>query len=166
MWKGLDHDNNLNMLLIANLVSAILLVVAWFRPSWARVAFIVLFGWASWKNWTTVRDEPALYMEYADLTWSSLYARFIQGWFAEHTKTVVSLIAFSQLLIATGISWKGRVFQLACGGGILFLLAIAPLGTGSGFPCSVLLAIALGRVLFHEHLHESTLFSMHQKLKS
>ena len=38
---------------------------------------------------------------------------------------------------------KGFVFKAGAVGAIIFLVAIAPLGVGSAFPCTVIMAIAL-----------------------
>lgn len=38
---------------------------------------------------------------------------------------------------------KSWLFKLGCIGGIIFLLAIAPFGVGSGFPCTIIFAFAL-----------------------
>jgi hypothetical protein len=44
---------------------------------------------------------------------------------------------------------KGWIFKSGCIGGITFLVAIAPFGVGSGFPCTITFAIALA-VLFRK----------------
>jgi hypothetical protein len=56
---------------------------------------------------------------------------------------MVGFIATCQGLIALSMILKGWFFKTGCIGGIIFLLAIAPLGVGSGFPCTVVFAIAL-----------------------
>jgi len=38
---------------------------------------------------------------------------------------------------------KGFVFKAGAVGAIIFLMAIAPFGVGSGFPCTVVMAIAI-----------------------
>jgi len=56
---------------------------------------------------------------------------------------VVGFIASCQGLIAVAILLKGWIFRVGCIGAIVFLLAILPLGIGSGFPCTAIMAAAL-----------------------
>jgi hypothetical protein len=68
------------------------------------------------------------------------------------------LIATAQALIAIALLLKGQVYKWGAAGGILFLLAIIPLGVGSAFPCSLIMATALA-LLFsrgHSYLWENT----------
>lgn len=82
-------------------------------------------------------------MEYAQYTFSGWYKQFIQGFFAAHAQPIVLTIATGQALIALGMLTRGPVFKLAAIGAILFLVAIAPLGVGSAFPCTLVMAVAM-----------------------
>lgn len=55
---------------------------------------------------------------------------------------MVTLISAGQGAIAIGFLLKGWWVKLAGIGAILFLLAIAPLGVGAGFPFSITVSIA------------------------
>jgi len=90
-----------------------------------------------------VINNPQDYLSYADLTFLTFYRSFILGWFKDHVQLSVGLIATVQALIAISLLMKGRVYKLGLLGGILFLVAIIPLGVGSAFPCTVLLAAGL-----------------------
>jgi NO-binding membrane sensor protein with MHYT domain len=70
------------------------------------------------------------------------YSRFIKGIFSEHITVIVFTIAVAQFLIALGLILNKFWVKLASLGGIIFGLAIAPLGVGSGFPTTVFMAIA------------------------
>ncbi|MEP7375738.1 MAG: hypothetical protein ABI675_20240 [Chitinophagaceae bacterium] len=141
--KGLDNQLYIIMLLISNVVAILQLIAAVKWPRIARVSFFLLFAWAGWTNWKTSQQTPQFYLDYADLTWSGWYRTFINGWFAEHIKSAVGFVAACQGLIAISMLLKGRTFKIGCMGGILFLVAILPLGVGAGFPCTAIIAIAL-----------------------
>jgi hypothetical protein len=141
--KGLDNQLNIILLLISNMVAILQLIAAVKWPRISRISFFLLFAWASWTNWKTSQQTPQFYLEYADLTWSHWYGAFINGWFAEHIKSAVGFVASCQALIALSMLLKGWMFKLGCMGGILFLVAILPLGVGAGFPCTAIMATAI-----------------------
>jgi hypothetical protein len=141
--KGLDNQTYLILLAISNAIAILQLIAAIKWPQPARFSFFLLFAWAGFTNWKTALHTPHFYLEYADLTWSSWYQNFINGWFADHIKTAVSFIAACQTLIALSMLLKGWVFKLGAVGGIIFLLSIIPFGVGSGFPCTAIMAIAI-----------------------
>ena len=141
--KGLDNQLYLILLLISNVVAILQLIAAVKWPRIARVSFSLLFAWASWTNWKISQETPQFYLEYGDLTWSEWYRTFINGWFAEHTKSAVGFVATCQGLIAIAMLLKGWIFKAGCIGGILFLISILPLGVGAGFPCTAIMATAI-----------------------
>lgn len=141
--NGLTNPGYLIALIISNIAALVFLVTAVYRSRLARFFFILLFAWACWMNWTTSQNDPAKYLEYADLTFSNFYRDFIMGWFSTHIPLVVGAVAICQGLIAVSLMLKGWIFKLGVIGGIIFLLAILPLGVGAGFPCTLIAAIAL-----------------------
>jgi len=141
--KGLDNDLYITLLIISNAVAILQLIAAIKWPRIARLSFFLLFTWASWTNWTESQRSPGFYLEYADLTWSKWYADFINGWFADHIPLAVGFVASSQALIALSMLMKGWIFKTGSVGAIIFLLAILPLGVGSGFPCTAIMAVAI-----------------------
>jgi hypothetical protein len=145
--KGLNNDTYLFMLIAANIIALLILGVTLYRPATARLLFFLLFAWASWMNWNTSHQSPGVYLEYAELTWSDWYKSIINGWFATHTGMAVGMIAVCQALIAISMWLRGWIFRVGAVGAIIFLLAIVPLGAGSGFPCTLLLAIAMGLLI-------------------
>lgn len=145
--KGLNNELYMILLIVSNAVALLVWLFAVKWPRAGRLCFFILFAWAAWTNWTASRQTPQLYLDYADLAWSTWYSRFINGWFGQHIQLVVGLIAVCQALIAASMLLKGWIFRAGAAGAILFLLAIIPLGTGSGFPCTAILAIAMGLLL-------------------
>lgn len=145
--KGLENDTYLYMLIAANIIALLVLAAAMYRPAISRIAFFCLFAWASWVNWRTSQQSPEAYLEYAELTWSDWYESFINGWFSRNTGTAVGAIATCQALIAVSMWGRGWFFLAGAIGAIIFLIAIVPLGAGAGFPCTLLLAIAMGLLI-------------------
>ena len=129
------------MYLSANLIALAILALAFWRPAAARWLWVAIFLWAASVNTITVAREPWVYLVYAALTPSALYREFIEGWFSAHIQPFVLAIAAGQLMIAILLSRRGDARWLGIVGASVFLLAIAPLGVGSGFPFS-LIAIA------------------------
>ena len=129
------------MYVSANLVALTILALAFWRPAAARWVWVAIFLWAASVNTITVAREPWVYLVYGALTPSALYREFIEGWFSAHIQPFVLAIAAGQLMIAILLSRRGDARWLGIVGASVFLLAIAPLGVGSGFPFS-LIAIA------------------------
>ena len=144
--KGFEMEGYLLAYIISNIIALLFLFASVKRPFLARALFILLFGWASWQNWTIALNTPEVYRDYADFAILPLYKSFITGWFSRHILLSVGFIATMQGLVAIGLLFRGLVFRLACIGGIIFLLAILPLGVGSAFPASLTGAIALAFV--------------------
>ncbi len=128
--------------LVSNTTAVLILGLAFWRPRIARLLFVLLFAWACWINLTTVRISPESYVEYAEFTPIALLSDFIEGWFSEHALTMVSAIAIGQGIIALGFLLNGFWVRFACIGAIIFQLAILPLGIGSGFPATLIGALA------------------------
>ena len=145
--KGLENPTHLLLYIISNVVALLLLWSAWKQPRMARLLFFLLFAWASWTNWTTALNHPQFYIEYADLSFLNIYKQFIRGWFSNHITGTVGFIATCQAFIAVSMILKGWVLKLGTIGAIMFLLAIAPLGVGSGFPFSLFASAALYFIL-------------------
>ncbi|MGQ0739087.1 MAG: hypothetical protein ACT4OJ_08530 [Bacteroidota bacterium] len=151
--KGLENQAYLVGFIISNTVALLFLACAVKWPRIARLLFFLLFAWACWTNLAYSQNNPAAYQTYANLAFFDFYKDFITGWFSRNTVWVVGLIATCQGLIALSMLLKGWLFMLGCTGGIIFLLSIAPLGVGSGFPCTVIFAIALFILFRKGHIY-------------
>ncbi len=125
----------------SNGAGILFLLAAYKKPKLARLLFFLLFGWASWFNYTTAHQQPEAYLMYAPHS-IELYAAFISGWFATHITTFVSAIAAGQAFIAVAMLLRGWWVKLACIGIIIFLAGIAPLGVYSAFPFSITVSVA------------------------
>ena len=115
-------------------------------PKLARLFFLLLFGWACWINSSMAVNTPWVYQDYADSA-IPLYREFIMGAFEPIITPMVLAIAVCQGLIAISMLLKGKWFKFGCLGGIVFGLAVAPLGTYAAFPATISMAIALYMLL-------------------
>ena len=144
---------NLIPWLVSNGAAILILSAALLKPKIARLLFVLLFAWACGLNYTMAHNNPEAYLEYASLTPFPLYADFINGWFKDHVTLMVSLISVGQGLIALGMLLKGWWVKLAGMGAVIFLLAIAPLGIGSGFPFSLIAVVSIYFILKKDDLN-------------
>jgi hypothetical protein len=151
--KGFEHSIYYLLLVISNVIAIFLLVSAYKWPRVSRLSFFILFAWACQANWSLSISAPVVYLDYADFTWSKTYAYFINGWFANHIGLSVGIIATCQGLIAISLLLKGVVYKIGSIGAIVFLIAIVPFGLGSGFPCTIIMSIALGVLLKNRGLN-------------
>jgi hypothetical protein len=123
--------------LVSNLVALAILAVAFWKPQIARWVWVAIFVWAASINTVTAATEPWLYLAYGGLTPSAWYRDFIGGWFSTRIPEVVLTIAVGQLIVAILLARDGDARRLGVASATIFLLAIAPLGVGSGFPFSL-----------------------------
>ena len=150
--KGLENTTFLVLYICSNAIACIMLWASWKQPRLARLMFFLLFAWASATNWSYAIRAPQVYLGYAELSFSDPYTQFINGWFSRHITETVGFVATSQALMAVCMLLKGRLFKMGSIAAIIFLLAIIPLGVGSGFPCTLIMAAALFVLLVrHDH---------------
>ena len=135
--------------IISQVVSLIILVVAWKRTRWARLLFFILFLWASCTNTYLGLTDPDSYLDNARFA-IPLYQDFINGWFSHYNHIVIPLIAAGQFLIAMGMMLRGWWVSLACIGSMIFLIGIAPLMVGSAFPFPITVGIAAWLIFLND----------------
>jgi len=130
--------------LIANVIGLAVLALAFWRPRIARWVGVAVFAWAAATNAITSLTHPEVYVDYATLTPSGLYRDFILGWFSRHVQLIVLPIAMGQLIVAALLASRRDLHRrIGLAWAIVFLLAIAPLGVGAGFPFSLTFGLAL-----------------------
>ncbi|MBA4056057.1 MAG: hypothetical protein C0490_15185 [Marivirga sp.] len=139
--------------LISNLVFGLCIAGAIRRPMWTRIFLAAFFLLAFYFNSTTAIKSPEIYLTYASLSALSFYGQFINGFFSTHITTFVLIIAAGQFLIFLGLVLNKNWANVACIGGIIFGLAIAPLGVGSAFPATVSMAVAF-YLLLKKYKHD------------
>jgi hypothetical protein len=137
---------------ISNVIGVALIWVALKKPMWCRIFLAGFFLWASCFNFTTAITNPTIYRTYAKLDALPLYRDFINGFFSLHISFIVCMIAVGQFMIFLGLLLNKNWVKLSAIGGIIFGLAIAPLGIGSGFPTTLSIAAAFLILLIkYEH---------------
>ena len=141
--SNLNHNVFIALYLISNLLALAMLWAGWKNQRILRGLILLVFAWASWTNWNEALIAPQFYLDYANLTFLSFYRYFINGWFSTHITLTVGFIATCQLLIAISMLFKGWIFKTGAVGAITFLIAIAPLGFGAAFPCTLIMAAAI-----------------------
>jgi hypothetical protein len=65
---------------------------------------------------------------------------------------MVGSIAVCQGLIALAMLMKELVFRIGAVGAMVFLISIAPLGVGSAFPCTLVMAVGLFFLLRYNNI--------------
>jgi hypothetical protein len=128
--------------MLSNFIAVLILYICIIKPVFGRMCMSLLFLGGAVVNTVISISHPQIYMTYADVAALPAYIRFINGYFSSHITGFVLLIALGQLLIGLALLWKGPLEKIALVGATIFLLAIAPLGAGASFPCTVILAMA------------------------
>lgn len=128
--------------MLSNFIAVLILYISIIKPVFGRMCMSLLFLGGAVVNTVISISHPQIYMTYADVAALPAYEEFINGYFGSHITGFVLSIAVGQLLIGLALLWKGPLEKIALAGAVVFLLAIAPLGAGASFPCTVVLAIA------------------------
>ena len=139
--------------IISNTFFLLCLIAALKRPMWARIFLAIVFLWASYTNFRTALLTPEVYLEYARFTPLPFYREFINGFFSYHIKACVLIAAAGEFFIFIGLLLERGWVKIACMGGIIFGLAISPLGVGSAFPATLLMSVSFW-VLFKKNQHD------------
>lgn len=150
--------------LISQIVFLFLLFAGlrWFPVG--RLLWIIIFLAAGIFNFYTASTQPEAYVMYAEGALLPFYKNFILGDFSRHPDFYVKPIAMGQIFIGLLLMGRDRLFKLGCFGGMIFLVAIAPLGIGSALPATLVGAMALA-FLWH-HGTERTIFHIFQRGRS
>lgn len=148
--------------MLSNLIALLLLILAVKRPLITRAIISLIFLGAGCYNGILAIYYPERYLVYADLTASPLYETFIRGAFSRHITSYIMFIAVMQLITGTLIGWKRGWMKAALVAAAIFLIGIAPLGAGSAFPSSIMLAIAC-LILIFDAGEESLPDALHRK---
>lgn len=121
------------------------IVIFWFsvgNKGLAKSLLSVLFIGAAIFNAYTSLANPASYRDFVDTAVLEWYKNFLSGFFSDHTTAIVLAVSVAQFYIGVAMQMNRIRFVMACLGGFLFGVAIAPLGVGSAFPASIVLSAA------------------------
>ena len=135
---------------VSNAFALALIVLCWRLPRVGRAVIGLGFVAAAAFNVVSVLTNPQGYVQgFGPQALFPFYENFINDPFAADPAMFVLPIAAGQLIIGLLMFFRGAWFKLGLAGGIIFLLAITPLGFGSGFPMP-LLGVAALWVLWHK----------------
>ena len=130
--------------LVSNLIAVLLVIICFKWHKIGKIVFGILFFSAGIFNIYTSINSPEVYVEvYGSSAVLPFYKEIIFGIFSLHTTLFVVLIASGQITVSVLLFTKKIFFKIGIIGGIIFLVAIAPLGIGSAFPATIIMAMAL-----------------------
>ena len=129
--------------LVTNTIALVLVFLAFKHHRLTRFAFIIIFLFAGLFNIYTILTKPELFNHYADKAFLDIYRSFISGYFSHHIQLVVAVIGLGQIIVATLLSAGGHWIQFGVIGGIIFFVALIPLGVSAAFPAMLLFILAL-----------------------
>ncbi|HEY0653030.1 MAG TPA: hypothetical protein VGD65_07875 [Chryseosolibacter sp.] len=143
----MDYESSLPFT-VTNVLAIVTAIMAMRWPTSARVMLGAIFLGAAFVNTYFAFTDPQIYIAFGELTVSGLYRSIILGPFSAHAQRYILVIAGCQLFIGLFTCYKGQIMKAAMIGGITFLIAIAPLGIGSAFPSTLIMATAYAILLF------------------
>lgn len=133
---------------VTHTLTLVLIVICYKWPKIGKVAWGIVFMLAGIFNIFSVNSDPVQYINGFAPYAIPLYQKIIHGPFSTNPIFFVTLIASGQILVGIFLFMKRTLFLLGILGGIIFLIAISPLGIGSAFPSTVLMAISLVLLYF------------------
>jgi len=151
----MEGQNLFTPYLVTFPLTFLLIFICYRWPKIGKIAWGVIFLLAGIFNIYTGLTEPQVYVDMYGSTAVGFYKTIINGIFASFTSFIVCLIATGQILVGIFLLQKKRIFVWGISGGILFLLAITPLGVGSAFPSTLFMAFSLG-LLYFRYKQEKT----------
>ena len=136
--------------LVSHLIAILFAAAAWRWPRVARAFAAAGVTAAGIFNIRTAISSPESYVQGFAPHAIAPYQHFINGFFAEHTAAIVIAIACGQiavgLLAMAPLPWR----KISYIGAIIFLAAISPLGVGSAFPSTLILAAGFAILLYRD----------------
>ena len=134
--------------IVSNLLAIILTLLCFNYARFMRFLWGVIFIIAGAVNLITVYNDPTVYISGFGPAAIDQYKDIIYGEFSVRPGLYVTIIAAGQILVGA-MMWSKKIwYTIGVFGGIVFLLAIAPLGVGSAFPSTIIMSIGLFALLF------------------
>lgn len=130
-------------IILSNLVAVVLALSSYNFPRFMRFIWGLIFILAGIVNLITVYNEPRIYINAYGPAAIQAYQEIIYGPFSKQPAIYVTLIAVGQILVGSLIWSRKFWYYLGLTGGVIFMLAIAPLGVGSAFPATLIMALGL-----------------------
>lgn len=134
--------------IITNIFALLMLLVCWKKPRTGKIVWGFVFLGAGLFNLFHGITNPSAYLNYADMAVFPFLRDFINGPFSQVTMPIIALIAVGQMFVGFFLLYRSRrMNRVGLAGGIVFLVSIAPLGFGSAFPASLVMAAGLILIL-------------------
>lgn len=137
--------------IITNLLSLVLLFVSIKWSVIGKIIFAIIFLIAGVFNIFNVINHPDSYLEFGKTAILFFYRDFIFGDFRDNIVIFIIIISALQLFISLCLLTDSPLTNTGFTGGIIFLILIAPLGLGSAFPSTLLMALALYIMYLKRH---------------
>jgi hypothetical protein len=139
----MNYEEFMLPVILANLVALVIMLSSYNFPRFMRFIWGIIFIAAGVVNLITIINEPGIYVDAFGPGAIDFYKEIIYGPFSKQPGVYVALIAAGQIFVGSLIWSGGLWYYLGLTGGVIFMLAIAPLGVGSAFPSTVFLAFGL-----------------------
>lgn len=144
----MSYEEYIIPVIISNILALILMLLSFHFTNFMRFLWGTIFMIAGIINLITVYNNPQIYISGFGPAAIDFYKEIIYGPFSGNPGLYVSLIAAGQIITGALMWSKFLWYNIGILGGIIFLLAIAPLGVGSAFPSTLIMAVGLFRLLF------------------
>ncbi|MFO8235393.1 MAG: hypothetical protein R6U04_08330 [Bacteroidales bacterium] len=139
----MSYEEYMIPVIISNILAVILMLLSFHFTNFMRFLWGIIFMIAGIINLITVYNNPQIYISGFGPAAIDYYKEIIYGPFSENPGLYVTLIAAGQI-IAGALMWSKHLwYNIGILGGIIFFIAIAPLGVGSAFPSSLIMAVGL-----------------------
>ena len=136
--------------IITNMFALLMIFICWKKPRTGKIVWGFVFLGAGLFNLFHGITNPTAYLNYANMAVFSFLRDFINGPFSRLTMPIIALIAVGQMFVGFFLLYRSRrMNRLGLIGGIVFLVCIAPLGIGSAFPASLIMAATLILILIY-----------------
>jgi hypothetical protein len=129
--------------LITHILTLLLIFTCYKWPNIGKAVWGLIFILAGAFNIFTVISSPEKYVSVYGQHAVPLYKKTIFGLFSTYTVLFVVTIAMGQILVGSCLLMKRTPFKLGVFGGVIFLVAISPLGLGAAFPSTLFMALSL-----------------------
>lgn len=134
--------------IIANMISLLILIATIAKPPIARFLLSLIFTGSGVFNGIMAILHPDQFLTYGDMAVFPVYEQFIYKALGGNPTYFILAIAVCQLITGILIASRDSLLKTGLIAATIFLLAIAPLGAGAAFPCTLLLAVACIILLF------------------
>jgi hypothetical protein len=129
--------------IVTNVVSILLIYMSVKWTMTTKIVFAVIFFLAFVFNLYNVLNNTDSYLEFGKTSLLFFYRDFIFGDFRDNIILYIIIVAVFQLFLSFCLFTESILTEYGIIGGIIFLVLIAPLGIGSAFPSTLLMALAL-----------------------